>query len=139
MCIHGNDFLSILSSYTKIPSSFHFVPSSCPFQELEILLEVNRLTHKLLSEHVQLNPWDAMLREVNQAVSSPHGRITLHIFWELHYDFLPNFCYNSTTDRCACVCVCVDVWMCVCGTVWMCGCVCVELCGCLDVNVWMCV
>lgn len=55
-----------------------------------------------------------MLREANQAVSSVHGRITLHTFWELIFDFIPNFCYNSTTDRC------VDVHvhlLCVC-TLW---------------------
>lgn len=71
----------------------------CSIVELEVLLEINRLTHKLLSEHTCLDPFEALFREVNQSVSSPHGRVTLHIFWELHYDFLPNFCYNSTTDR----------------------------------------
>ena len=62
-------------------------------------MEVNRLTHTMMMEYVTLDPFDAMLKEANQAISSPHGRISLHIFWELHYDFLPNFCYNSTTDR----------------------------------------
>lgn len=62
-------------------------------------MEVNKLAHRLMSEYVKLDPWDAMFKEVNQAVNTDHGRITLHIFWELHYDFLPNFCYNSTTDR----------------------------------------
>jgi len=71
----------------------------CGIMELEILLEINKVTHQLLSEYVDLDRWETIFREVNQAVSSPHGRITLHIFWELHYDFLPNFCYNSTTDR----------------------------------------
>ena len=65
-------------------------------------MEINRLTHTMLSEYVTLDAFDAMLKEANQAISSPHGRISLHIFWELHYDFLPNFCYNSTTDRSAC-------------------------------------
>ena len=64
-----------------------------------MLLDINKLTHEMLSEHVSLDSWTAMFNEANQSVSSPHGRITLHIFWELHYDFLPNFCYNSTTDR----------------------------------------
>ena len=64
-----------------------------------MLLDINKLTHQMLSEHVSLDSWTAMFNEANQSVSSPHGRITLHIFWELHYDFLPNFCYNSTTDR----------------------------------------
>jgi cytoplasmic FMR1 interacting protein len=67
--------------------------------ELEALMEINRLTHTLLMEHVTLDPFPVMLNEANQAINSPHGRITLHVFWELHYDFLPNFCYNSTTDR----------------------------------------
>ena len=68
-------------------------------QELEVLLDINRLTHRMLGEYVVLDPFDALLREANQAVSSVHGRITLHVFWELIYDFIPNFCYNSTTDR----------------------------------------
>ena len=62
-------------------------------------MEINRLTHTLLMDHVTLDPFPVMLNEANQAINSPHGRITLHMFWELHYDFLPNFCYNSTTDR----------------------------------------
>ena len=53
----------------------------------------------MISEYVVLDSFEAMFREANQAVSSPHGRITLHVFWELIYDFIPNFCYNSTTDR----------------------------------------
>ena len=53
----------------------------------------------MLGEYIVLDPFDALLREANQAVSSVHGRITLHVFWELIYDFIPNFCYNSTTDR----------------------------------------
>ena len=68
-------------------------------QELLHLLEINRLTHQMLSNFVVLDPFEAMLSEANQSVVSPHGRITLHIFWELIYDFIPNYCYNSTTDR----------------------------------------
>ena len=77
----------------------------CSIMELDILLEINRLTHKMLSKYVSLDPFIAMLREVDQGVSAPHGRITLHVFWELHYDFLPNFSYNSTTERCVCLSV----------------------------------
>jgi len=40
-----------------------------------------------------------MLREANHAVAAPYGRITLHVFWELYYDFLPNYCFNAATDR----------------------------------------
>lgn len=69
------------------------------FQELQSLLEVNRLTHQLLSEYLTLDSFDALLNEVNHSVSSALGRITLHIFWELTYDFLPHYCYNGSTNR----------------------------------------
>ncbi len=69
-------------------------------QELQTLLDINQLTHNMLSEHVVMDSYESMLREANHAVSSPHGRVALHIFWELIYDFIPNFIYNSSTDRC---------------------------------------
>ena len=69
-------------------------------QELEWLLEINRLTHRLLSKHLTLDSFDAMFREANHNVSAPYGRITLHVFWELNFDFLPNYCYNGSTNRC---------------------------------------
>lgn len=68
-------------------------------QELEWLLEINRLTHRLLSKHMTLDSFDAMFREANHNVSAPYGRITLHVFWELNFDFLPNYCYNGSTNR----------------------------------------
>lgn len=46
-----------------------------------------------------LIPFGAMLKEVNHCVSAPYGRTTLHVFWELNFDFLPNYCYNSATNR----------------------------------------
>uniref|UniRef100_A0A668RUI5 Cytoplasmic FMR1 interacting protein 1 n=1 Tax=Oreochromis aureus TaxID=47969 RepID=A0A668RUI5_OREAU len=67
--------------------------------ELEGLLEVNRMAHKLLSKFLTLDSFDAMFREANHNVSAPYGRITLHVFWELNYDFLPNYCYNGSTNR----------------------------------------
>lgn len=71
-------------------------------QELEALIECNRLTHKLLAKYLSLNDFDAMFREANHNVSAPYGRITLHVFWELNYDFLPNYCYNAATNRLDC-------------------------------------
>ncbi|KAB0392601.1 hypothetical protein E2I00_016532, partial [Balaenoptera physalus] len=68
-------------------------------QELDGLLEINRMTHKLLSRYLTLDSFDAMFREANHNVSAPYGRITLHVFWELNYDFLPNYCYNGSTNR----------------------------------------
>ncbi|CAL4088019.1 unnamed protein product, partial [Meganyctiphanes norvegica] len=67
--------------------------------ELEGLIEVNKLTHKLLSQLLQLDDFDAQLREANHNVLAPYGRTTLHVFWELNYDFLPNYCYNAATNR----------------------------------------
>uniref|UniRef100_A0A8C5M0J2 Cytoplasmic FMR1-interacting protein n=1 Tax=Leptobrachium leishanense TaxID=445787 RepID=A0A8C5M0J2_9ANUR len=68
-------------------------------QEIDGLIEVNRMTHKLLSKYLTLDSFDAMFREANHNVSAPYGRITLHVFWELNYDFLPNYCYNGSTYR----------------------------------------
>lgn len=67
--------------------------------ELEGLLQVNRLCHKLLSKWLALDDFDAMYREANHNVLAPYGRITLHVFWELNYDFLPNYVYNAATNR----------------------------------------
>ncbi|XP_072014112.1 cytoplasmic FMR1-interacting protein 1-like [Amphiura filiformis] len=67
--------------------------------ELDVLLEVNKLTHRLLSKHVHLADFECMLQEANNNVVAPFGRITLHIFWEVYYDFMPKYCYNGTTHR----------------------------------------
>ena len=67
--------------------------------ELEGLVRVNRLTHKLLSKHLALDDFDDMFREANHNVLAPYGRVTLHVFWELNYDFLPHYCYNAATNR----------------------------------------
>jgi len=67
--------------------------------ELDGLVRVNRLTHKLLSKHLALDDFDDMLREANHNVLAPYGRVTLHVFWELNYDFLPHYCYNAATNR----------------------------------------
>jgi len=69
-------------------------------QELEGLLSINRLTHKLLKKFLSgLDDFEWMLREANHNVLAPYGRITLHVFCELNYDFLPNYCYNAATSR----------------------------------------
>jgi len=46
-------------------------------------------------------PWDSLFAEANQSLSvhSLHGRIQLHVLFELVYDFFPNFNYNSITQR----------------------------------------
>lgn len=60
---------------------------------------MNRLTHELLSSFLTLDSFESLFNEVNHSVSSALGRITLHIFWELTYDFLPHYCYNGSTNR----------------------------------------
>ncbi|KAJ0184305.1 hypothetical protein K1T71_000728 [Dendrolimus kikuchii] len=67
--------------------------------ELEGLISVNRLCHKLLSRFLSLDDFESILRESDHGVLAPYGRVTLHVFWELNYDFLPNYCYNAATDR----------------------------------------
>ena len=46
-----------------------------------------------------LDDYDDMFREANHNVLAPYGRVTLHVFWELNYDFLPHYCYNAATNR----------------------------------------
>ncbi|UYV60204.1 CYFIP1 [Cordylochernes scorpioides] len=67
--------------------------------ELEGLVRVTKLAYKLLSRYLTLDDFDAMFREANHNVLAPYGRICLHVFWELNYDFLPNYCYNAATNR----------------------------------------
>lgn len=93
-CIFFHNIFVVCFSF---PLSFLSL-KSC-FQELDGLVEINRMTHKLLSRYMTLDSFDAMFREANHNVSAPYGRITLHVFWELNYDFLPNYCYNGSTNR----------------------------------------
>ena len=87
----------------NINSEYHFfifIFTCCSIQELEGLLEVNRLTHKLLSEYFALDDFNMMYEEANESVTSPYGQVQLHVFSELNCHFLPQYCYNSSTDRC---------------------------------------
>ncbi|XP_065179360.1 cytoplasmic FMR1-interacting protein 2-like [Sycon ciliatum] len=67
--------------------------------ELEMLIETNRLTHDMLQEFFVLDSFEAIYREANECVNLPHGRAALHCFWEINTDFMPSYCYNSTTNR----------------------------------------
>ena len=53
----------------------------------------------MLCEYVTLDSFDDIFRQANDSVKSPCGKITMHIYDELNNDFLPNFCYNSSTNR----------------------------------------
>ncbi|XP_061164515.1 cytoplasmic FMR1-interacting protein 2-like [Saccostrea echinata] len=67
--------------------------------ELEKLIKCNKLAHKLMKDFIPLDNFDSMLHEADNKVSSPFGRITLHVFWEISYDFLTHYCYNAATNR----------------------------------------
>ena len=67
--------------------------------ELEALIKVNRLTHKLLCKHLALDDFDDMFKKANHSVTAPYGRVMLHVFEELNYDFLPTYCYDGATNR----------------------------------------
>jgi len=79
-----------------------FEGNALPFvKELEHHLTSVRLTRDLLTEHFELDPYEHAFHEANESISlvSFHGRIVLHVIFELAYDFLPNFNFNSCTDR----------------------------------------
>lgn len=42
--------------------------------ELEALIRVNKLTHKLLSEHLALDEFNSMFQEANHNVLAPYGK-----------------------------------------------------------------
>ena len=69
--------------------------------ELEAHLEVLRLTHRFLSGCFELTGFPELLREVDDSVSltSFHGRIALHVIYELLSDFTANFVLNAGTKR----------------------------------------
>ena len=69
--------------------------------ELHSVLGIVRATHVLLAEHVELDPFENMLDEVNDAVgpASFTGRILMHALRSLVTDALPNCAYNAHTRR----------------------------------------
>ncbi|PRP73917.1 component of SCAR regulatory complex, partial [Planoprotostelium fungivorum] len=69
--------------------------------ELQSLLSNIQLTYFLMSENFSLDPWEHILKEANDSTSvvSYHGRIVLHIIFELMVDFAPNMNYNMITNR----------------------------------------
>lgn len=70
-------------------------------KELELNLNNISLTHSLLSEHLELDSFENMLKEANDDMSavSFHGRIVIHALAELIGDLFPNFVYNTASRR----------------------------------------
>ena len=65
------------------------------------VLSVSRLMHALLSEQLVLDDYDVMLKELNEdtTVGQFRNRILFHVLSELLSDLVPNYVYNTTTDR----------------------------------------
>lgn len=64
---------------------------------LEFMLENSRLTHSMLKKYLEIDPFEHMLTERNVSMNpaSHYGRIEHKIMYELLYDFMPNYCFNS--------------------------------------------
>lgn len=69
--------------------------------ELKNLYENVMGTHLLLSEHLNLDPWDSIWREINMNtnVGRFRGRVMWHVFTELITDIIPSYIFNSTSSR----------------------------------------
>lgn len=68
--------------------------------ELENMMENNRVCHTLLRETLQLDPFDDILAEVNNAINHPVlSRTTVHVFAEMCTDLIPNMTFNSGSHR----------------------------------------
>lgn len=68
-------------------------------QELESLVQLSKLTHRLLAAHLPLDGFEALFNEANMNVTSPYGRIALVTMFELSSQILPHYCYNGSTGR----------------------------------------
>ncbi|KAJ3102395.1 Cytoplasmic FMR1-interacting protein 2 [Phlyctochytrium planicorne] len=70
-------------------------------EELESLIKCLKKSHELLSERLDLDCFDDIFAEVNESLSltQNNGRILTHIRQELINDVIPNFCYESSTNR----------------------------------------
>ena len=68
--------------------------------ELESLIQNNRIAHGLLCECLELDPFDQILAVANKNVEQAQmSRIMLHVFDQLCSDVIPNYTFNSSTQR----------------------------------------
>jgi cytoplasmic FMR1 interacting protein len=69
--------------------------------EMESLLQVNMLTHAMLSKVLHLERFEDLLREVDESIHSGecNGRIITHAVQELVTDVVPNYNLNNSTSR----------------------------------------
>eukprot|EP00808_Paulinella_micropora_P032344 g67638.t1 len=68
---------------------------------LKLLLENVKLTHSLLKDILTVDPWEKMIKEINEDVTIGvfRGRILWHSFSEIVTDLVPNFVFNSSSNR----------------------------------------
>eukprot|EP01125_Pyxidicula_operculata_P015482 TRINITY_DN5257_c0_g2_i2.p1 TRINITY_DN5257_c0_g2~~TRINITY_DN5257_c0_g2_i2.p1 ORF type:complete len:935 (+),score=184.13 TRINITY_DN5257_c0_g2_i2:17-2821(+) len=69
---------------------------------LDHLLNNCRLTHILLSKHLQhLDSFESILSETNESTSmvSFHGRLILHVLFDMMGNISANYVYNAITER----------------------------------------
>nr|PNR59501.1 hypothetical protein PHYPA_002292 [Physcomitrium patens] len=73
----------------------------CSVVDLQRLVEVLRLTHELISEHIAIDPFNLMMGEISETISlvSFSGRLASQVLLELQNDFFPNFMLCTTTQR----------------------------------------
>ncbi|XP_068666012.1 protein PIR [Aristolochia californica] len=73
----------------------------CAVVELQQLLDILKLAHQLLSEHLTIDPFNLMLSEMQENISlvSFSSRLASQIWTEMQNDFLPNFILCNTTQR----------------------------------------
>jgi cytoplasmic FMR1 interacting protein len=73
----------------------------CSIAELVQMIDHIRITHELISNYLDLDPFQSMFRAVNDDASlgAFRGRILVHIYSELVGDLLPSFSYNTTSNR----------------------------------------
>ncbi|KAJ3209046.1 Cytoplasmic FMR1-interacting protein 2 [Dinochytrium kinnereticum] len=69
--------------------------------ELDCLIKSLKKSHELMSKRLKLDCFDDIFAEVNESLSltQKHGRILTHICSELINDVVPNFCYETSTNR----------------------------------------
>lgn len=67
--------------------------------EFHQIIQVIKLTHTLLSEHLNLSSFTVLFDEANHGVRSYMTRITLHSLSNCVNDLIPNYAYCSSLQR----------------------------------------
>ena len=78
----------------------------CSIIELQNLLDIIRCTHKELSNLFDLDDYLVLFKTINESLpDGQNGRIAQHILSELEADIIPNYSYNTYTNRFVKACV----------------------------------